>query len=94
VEAKCGDVLAAKPYFLGFGNDRMSVMLVPLSGVEGGLNDGVVSVHSAQWGRMRGCIPADHLDQVKDAGGPLWITGYDSARFLRNIAFELAKRGY
>jgi hypothetical protein len=43
---------------------------------------------------MRGCIPADHLDQVKDAGGPLWITGYDAARQLRNIAFELAKRGY
>jgi len=94
VEAQCGDVLAADPYFLGFGNDRMGVMLVPLSAVAGGINDGVVSLHSAQWGRSRGCIPADHLDQVKDAGGPLWITGYDSARFLRNIAFELAKRGY
>jgi triacylglycerol lipase len=94
VEAECGDVLAAEPYFLGFGNDRMGVMLVPLSTVVGGINDGVVSVQSAAWGRMRGCIPADHLDQVKDAGGPLWITGYDSGRFLRNIAFELAKRGY
>lgn len=94
VEAQCGDVLAAQPYFLGFGADRMSVMLVPLSQVTGGINDGVVSLHSAQWGRSRGCIPADHLDQVKDAGGPLWITGYDSGRFLRNVAFELAKRGY
>lgn len=94
VEAQCGDVLAADPYFLGFGNDRMATMLVPLSAVVGGINDGVVSLHSAQWGRMRGCIPADHLDQVKDAGGPLWITGYDAARQLRNIAFELAKRGY
>jgi triacylglycerol lipase len=95
VEAQCGDVLAAEPYFFGFGNDRMSTMLVPLSYVTGGeINDGVVSLRSAQWGRSRGCIPADHLDQVKDAGGPLWITGYDSARFLRNIAFELSKRGY
>lgn len=94
VEAQCGDVLAAEPYFWGFGNDRMSTLLVPISYVEGGINDGVVSVHSAQWGRMRGCIPADHLDQVKDAGGPLWITGYDSGRFLRTIAFELSKRGY
>jgi triacylglycerol lipase len=94
VEAQCGDVLAAEPYFLGFGNDRMATMLVPLAAVTGGINDGVVSLHSAQWGRMRGCIPADHLDQVKDAGGPLWITGYDAARQLRNIAFELAKRGY
>lgn len=94
VEAQCGDVLAAQPYFLGFGNDRMATMLVPLSAVAGGINDGVVSLHSAQWGRMRGCIPADHLDQVKDAGGPLWITGYDAGRQLRNIAFELSKRGY
>jgi triacylglycerol lipase len=94
VEAQCGDVLAATPYFLGFGADRMSVMLVPLAAVTGGINDGVVSLHSAHWGRMRGCIPADHLDQVKDAGGPLWITGYDAARFLRNVAFELSKRGY
>lgn len=94
VEAQCGDVLAAEPYYFGFGADRMALMLVPLSSVAGGINDGVVSLHSAQWGRSRGCIPADHLDQVKDAGGPLWITGYDSARFLRNIAFELAKRGY
>jgi triacylglycerol lipase len=94
VEAECGDVLADDPYFWGFGNDRMSAQLIPLSYVTGGLNDGVVTVRSASWGRMRGCIPADHLDQVKDAGGPLWITGYDAARFLRNIAFGLSKRGY
>lgn len=94
VEAQCGDVLAADPYFLGFGNDRMAAMLIPLSTVVGGINDGVVSVHSATWGRMRGCVPADHLDQVKDQGGPLWITGYDAGRFLRSVAFGLAKRGY
>ena len=48
-------------------------------------------------GRGMGKLPNDRrstLDQVKDAGGPLWITGYDSARFLRSVAFGLAKRGY
>lgn len=94
VEAQCGDVLAQDPYFLGFGNDRMGASLIPLSAVEGGINDGVVSVNSASWGRMRGCVPADHLDQVKEQGGPLWITGYDAGRFLRTIAFGLAKQGY
>lgn len=94
VEAQCGDVLAAEPYFFGFGNDRMAPSLVPLSYVQGGINDGVVSIHSASWGRMRGCIPADHLDQVRATDAPIWITGYDSGRFLRNVAFELAKRGY
>lgn len=94
VEAQCGDVLAADPYFLGFGNDRMSPKLVPLSYVERGINDGVVSIHSASWGRMRGCIPADHTDQVRATDEPIWITGYDSGRFLRSVAFGLAKRGY
>lgn len=94
VEAQCGDVLASDPSFFGFGNDRMAPRLVPLSYVEGGINDGVVSVHSASWGRMRGCIPADHMDQVRASDAPIWITGYDSTRFLRNVAFGLAKRGY
>ncbi|MEX1365756.1 MAG: triacylglycerol lipase [Nannocystaceae bacterium] len=94
VEAECGDVLAADPSFWGFGNDRMAATLIPLSYVEGGINDGVVSIGSASWGRMRGCIPADHLDQVRATNAPVWITGYDSGRVLRNLAFELAQRGY
>jgi len=94
VEDECGDVLAAEPNFFGFGNDRMALQLIPLSKVVGGINDGVVSVHSAKWGRMRGCIPADHQDQVRKTSSPVWITGYDAGRFLRGVAYGLAKRGY
>ena len=50
VEARCGDVWANDPSFWGFGNDRMSTQLIPLSYVVGELSDGVVSIHSATWG--------------------------------------------
>ena len=32
-------------------------------------NDGLVPVESAKWGRFRGCVPADHLDQIGQLGG-------------------------
>ncbi|MGC6416523.1 MAG: esterase/lipase family protein [Bradymonadia bacterium] len=32
-------------------------------------NDGLVPVESAKWGRFRGCLPADHLDQIGQLGG-------------------------
>jgi triacylglycerol lipase len=59
-------------------------------------NDGVSTVESARWGRFRGCIPADHLDQVGQINdeGPDRRTGFDYLRFYRNIAFELAEMGY
>ena len=45
---------------------------------------------------FRGCIPADHLDQVgqvRDEGANR-RTGFDFIRFYRNIAFDLAAMGY
>lgn len=59
-------------------------------------NDGVSTVQSAKWGRFRGCIPADHLDQVgqvKDKGSDR-RTGFDYLRFYRTLAYELAAMGY
>lgn len=59
-------------------------------------NDGVSTVASAHWGVFRGCIPADHLDQVgqiRDEGANR-RTGFDFIRFYRNIAYDLAAMGY
>ena len=58
-------------------------------------NDGMVTVDSARWGEFRGCIPADHADEVgqlRDPGKDRF-TGFDHIRFFRNIAFDLAARG-
>ncbi|MDB4964022.1 MAG: Lipase precursor [Myxococcales bacterium] len=57
-------------------------------------NDGVATVAGAKHGVFRGCIPADHMDQVgqvQDTFDP--ATGWDHLRFYRNVAFELAARG-
>lgn len=78
----------------------MNVTLVPMAGpVAHGWNlypnDGMVRVESAKWGRFRGCIPADHLDEVgHKKNGPDARTGFDHVRFYRNVAFELSDLGY
>ncbi|TNF37764.1 MAG: triacylglycerol lipase [Deltaproteobacteria bacterium] len=59
-------------------------------------NDGMATVESALWGEFRGCVPADHLDEVGQVGdvGPDPHTGFDHLRWYRNIAYDLAARGF
>lgn len=59
-------------------------------------NDGVVPVMSGRYGDFRGCFPADHTEEQGPAAvaGPNYGTGFDAARFYRNMAFELASLGY
>lgn len=82
-------------------SDKMHATLVPMAAFTSGgaaliPNDGMVSVESAKWGEFRGCIPADHLDEVgqpeHDAADAQ--TGFDHVRFYRNLAFELASLGF
>ncbi len=82
-------------------NDRMDALLVASAafvahGTELRPNDGVSSVESSKWGTFRGCIPADHLDQVGqiDDVGANHQTGFDYLRFHRNLAFDLAAQGF
>lgn len=56
-------------------------------------NDGMATVASARWGDFRGCVPADHYDEVQQVG-PLRATGFDARNFYRTIAFELSVRGF
>jgi len=81
--------------------DRMDPLLVASAafvahGTELRPNDGVSTVESSKWGEFRGCIPADHLDQVGqiDDVGANHQTGFDYLRFYRNLAFDLAARGF
>lgn len=59
-------------------------------------NDGMVAVEDAKWGEFQGCIVADHLDEVGQPSkdGPDKHSGFDHIRFYRNLAFDLADRGY
>lgn len=79
--------------------DELNGMLYPTAPIvakgPGTVNDGMVNVTSAKWGNFRGCIPADHYDQVgqiSDDG--VNESGFDHIRFYRNLAYDLAKRGF
>lgn len=80
--------------------DKMHLSLVPMASITAHgwhfyPNDGMVRVESAKHGAFRGCIPADHLDEVGYAAdGPDDRTKFSHLRFYRNIAFELAELGY
>jgi len=79
--------------------DSMSAMLVPNAPfVSHGKqsNDGLVLVSSAKHGDFRGCVPADHADEIGFYHGAVMDkhTGFDVVRFYRNVAFDLAARGY
>lgn len=55
-------------------------------------NDGLVQVASAKWGKFRGCVPADHIDEV-GALSTSW-SPFPHVQFIRNRAFELAPAGF
>lgn len=82
-------------------SDKMHASLVPMAAftAQGTAlipNDGMVSVESAKWGAFKGCIPADHLDEVGQPKHttPDENTGFDHVRFYRNLAFDLAQQGF
>jgi len=82
-----------------FRLDCMDPLLMPSAalvahGRELRPNDGITTVESAKWGTFRGCVPADHLDevgQINDSGMSK-RTGFDHIAFYRTMAFELATR--
>ncbi len=92
------DVLACENKLIGFSSvfDRhvMHVALKPIAfvvahGAALNPNDGLVRVESAKWGTFRGCIPADHADEV----GAFPNGKFPHVDFLRRRAFELAATG-
>jgi triacylglycerol lipase len=80
--------------------DRMRLAFVPLDPVIGSFgadaHDGLVTVASAKWGNFKGCIPADHSDEVGQVttATPNPKTDWDPARFYRQVADDLAARGF
>jgi triacylglycerol lipase len=69
---------------------------VILAGASREPNDGMVTVRSAKWGTFKGCIPADHMDQIGRfaKGHNDKRTGFDHLRFFRSVAFDLASKGF
>jgi triacylglycerol lipase len=103
-EGKFYQRASGRAAYPGFGGtpDAMNIALAPIAGtVAHGLgelrpNDGLVTVESAKHGTFLGCIPADHMGEIgQDVfKRPDRITGFSHTRFYRNLAFDLARRGY
>jgi len=77
--------------------DYMALPLVPTAGWLGDApNDGLCPVASAIRGEFRGCIPADHMEQLgqRDLPDANVRTGLDIAWFYGSVAADLAERGY
>jgi triacylglycerol lipase len=96
-EEGCG----GKGYLKGTPRDRMDLKLIPAAffvahGTEMRPNDGLSTVESSKWGEFLGCIPADHQDDVGRNGktGNDSRSGFNHVRFYRQVAFDLARRGY
>lgn len=60
------------------------------------VNDGMVTVQSAKWGRFMGCVPADHFDEVGQVAhtGPVPESGFDHVRFYRDMVARLGREGF
>jgi triacylglycerol lipase len=95
------DKPACESKMIGFSStlDRhvMHILLKPIAYVVSHQtdlrpNDGLVQVASAKWGTFRGCVPADHIDEV-GALATSW-SPFPHVRFVRNRAFELSAGGY
>jgi triacylglycerol lipase len=58
-------------------------------------NDGLCPIRAARWGRFRGCVPADHMEQLGQRLLPdvNVRTGIDIARFYLHVATDLAELG-
>jgi triacylglycerol lipase len=96
--AECRDKMSTFPS--PTGRHIMAGALAPIAFVVGHFtearpNDGLVTIASARWDHpaniFRGCIPADHADEVGAFG--LLSGQWDHVRFVRNRAFELADFG-
>ena len=86
-------------------HDYMALPLVPSFSIVGEAdredaegtepNDGLCPVASAHWGRFRGCIAADHMEQLGQYDLPdvNVRTGFDIAWFYANVAEDLAGMG-
>jgi len=92
--AVCGDVSLLPDDSL----DKLRLEFMPFASIVGhgsDQHDGMVTVASARWGDFRGCVPADHADEIGNltTSRPNPRTGWDPERFWRQVAFELAARG-
>lgn len=88
-------------FFSDDKRDFMDLRLLPMAAIVAHgtallPNDGMATVESSRWGEFRGCIPADHYDEIGQVNDDEINkhTGFDATAFFRTIAYDLAARGF
>lgn len=61
---ECEDAALPNPKLKAPMNAPLLAGWTVLGGFEGIDNDGLVTVESARWGVFRGCVPADHIQEI------------------------------
>jgi triacylglycerol lipase len=83
--------------------DSMKALLLPVNGIMSAatspdtpVNDGLVTLASAQWGTFLGCVPADHFDEVCQIAGesPGLGNSFDCLGLFKNLGAMLTAQGY
>ena len=96
------DVADPPPFILQYWRDLDPVeplLDIAEQIVDGGsadiVNDGLVRVHDARWGRFLGCIPADHFDEIGQLFGdsPGIGNDFDHLAFYRDLVVFLRDQG-
>lgn len=75
--------------------DRMDALLMPFQPAFswGSRNDGLVPLESAQWGRFRGIVSADHVNLVGQLFGNTSVR-FKHTNFYKKIVYELVDLGF
>jgi triacylglycerol lipase len=99
--AACAPMKDTNPFASLTGHDYLALPLAPFvasasTTPDRAPNDGFVAVASAAWANFRGCIPADHMEQLGQKNLPdvNVRTGFDVTVFYAYVAGDLAARGF
>jgi triacylglycerol lipase len=83
-------------------NDPMDAVLLPVDAIlqsqvsSSTVQDGLVTLDSAQWGTFLGCVPADHFDEVCQIAGasPGIGNNFDCLGLYENLGNLLTANGF
>lgn len=97
--AVCGDAMVENdPSMVDIPNPLIAPLMPFLEGSDPAnlVNDGLVTVRSARWGRFIGCVPADHFDEVGQIArqGADRFSGFDHVVLYRDLVRRLRDEGF
>ncbi len=89
----CDDgVYPNDPTDVDLAQGGLGAMALFLEDGKGKVNDGLVTVESAKWGKFQQCVAADHLKEVGQLGA--LAASFDHLALFRSIVDRIRKAGF